>query len=124
MLAKGEYFCHVGFCSQLAVCESVEEFSVRCQSSNEEAFKEFSECVIEVYASVGCWVCFVLAVSFVDRLKEIKLPVCELRVRVPQTVERGIYLNNTLAKFFEDLLITRLASHTELLNTLTDTQLA
>ena len=89
MLAKREYFCHVGFCSQLAVCESVEEFSVCCQSSNEEAFKEFSECVIEVYASVGCWVCFVLAVSFVDRLKEIKLPVCELRVRVPQTVEKN-----------------------------------
>ena len=39
-----------------------------CQFCNEEAFKEFSESVIEVYASVGCWVYLILAVSFVDRL--------------------------------------------------------
>jgi len=58
----------VGVCSQLAICERVEEFSVCCQSGNEESFTEFSESIIEVYASVGCWVCFVLAVSFVDKL--------------------------------------------------------
>ena len=39
-----------------------------CQSSNEETFKEFSEDVIEIYASLGCWVCFVLTMSFVDGL--------------------------------------------------------
>jgi len=38
----------VGFCSQLAICERVEEFSVCCQSGNEEAFKEFSEVVFQV----------------------------------------------------------------------------
>jgi len=60
----------VGFCSQLAVCERVEEsqFIMCCQSGNEETFKEFSEVVMEVYASVGCWVCLLLAVFFVDRL--------------------------------------------------------
>ena len=36
---------------------------------------------------------------------------------------RGIYLNDTLAKLFEDLLISRLTAHTELLNTLTYSQL-
>jgi len=36
---------------------------------------------------------------------------------------RGIYLNDTLAKLCEGLLITRLTTHTELLNTLTDSQL-
>jgi len=36
---------------------------------------------------------------------------------------RGIYLNDTLAKLFEGLLITRLTTHTELLNSLTDSQL-
>ena len=36
---------------------------------------------------------------------------------------RGIYLNDTLAKLFEGLLIARLTTHTELLNTLTDSQL-
>jgi len=36
---------------------------VCCQSSNEETFKEFSEGVIEIYTSVGCWVCFVLIVT-------------------------------------------------------------
>jgi len=35
---------------------------------------------------------------------------------------RGIYLNDTLAKLFEGLLIARLTTHTELLNTLTDSQ--
>jgi len=58
----------VGFCSELAICERVQEFRVRCQSSNEETFKEFSEGVIEIYASVGCWVCCFLIVSFVDGL--------------------------------------------------------
>jgi len=58
----------VGFCSQLAICERVEEFSMCCQSGNEETFKEFSEGVMEVYASVGCWVCLLFSVSFVDRL--------------------------------------------------------
>jgi len=57
----------VGVCSQLAICERVEEFSVCRQSGNEECFEEFSEGVIEIYASVGCWVYFVLAVSSVDR---------------------------------------------------------
>jgi len=40
---------------------------MRCvcsQSSNEETFEEFSEGVIEIYASAGCWVCFVLIVCF------------------------------------------------------------
>jgi len=36
---------------------------------------------------------------------------------------RGIYFNDTLAKLFEDLLISRLTTHTELLNTLTHNQL-
>jgi len=36
---------------------------------------------------------------------------------------RGIYLNDTLAKIFEGLLISRLTTHTELLNTLTYNQL-
>jgi len=36
---------------------------------------------------------------------------------------RGIYLNDTLAKLLEGLLIARLTTHTELLNTLTDSQL-
>jgi len=36
---------------------------------------------------------------------------------------RGIYLNDTLAKLFEGLLISRLTTHTELLNTLTYNQL-
>jgi len=36
---------------------------------------------------------------------------------------RGIYLNDTLAKLFEGLLISRLTTHTELLNTLTHNQL-
>ena len=38
------------------------------ETFNEETFEEFSEGVIEIYASVGCWVCqcFVLVVSFVD----------------------------------------------------------
>jgi len=36
---------------------------------------------------------------------------------------RGIYLNIILAKLFEDLLISRLTTHTELLNTLTYNQL-
>jgi len=36
---------------------------------------------------------------------------------------RGIYLNDTLAKLFEDLLISRLTTHTELLNTVTYNQL-
>jgi len=58
----------VRFCPQLVVCKRVEEFRVCCQSSHEKAFKEFSEGVIEIYASVGCWVCFVLVVSFVYRL--------------------------------------------------------
>ena len=39
-----------------------------CQSGNEETFEEFSEGVIEIYASAGCWVCVVLIVSFVDGL--------------------------------------------------------
>ena len=51
---------------QLAICEHVEEFSVCCQSGNED-FKELSKGVIEVYASVGCWVCFVFIISFVYR---------------------------------------------------------
>jgi len=36
---------------------------------------------------------------------------------------RGTYLNDTLAKLFEGLLISRLTTHTELLNTLTYNQL-
>jgi len=40
--------------------------STSCQSGNEETFEEFSEGVIEVFASVGCWVCFVLVMSSVD----------------------------------------------------------
>ena len=36
---------------------------------------------------------------------------------------RSIYLNDTLAKLFEGLLISRLTTHTELLNTLTHNQL-
>jgi len=36
---------------------------------------------------------------------------------------KGTYLNDTLAKLFEGLLITRLTTHTELLNTLKDSQL-
>jgi len=36
---------------------------------------------------------------------------------------RGIYLNDTLAQLFEGLLISRLTTHTELLNTLTHNQL-
>jgi len=36
---------------------------------------------------------------------------------------RGIYLDDTLAKFFEGLFISRLTTHTELLNTLTYSQL-
>jgi len=36
---------------------------------------------------------------------------------------RGIYLNDTLVKLCEGLLIVRLRTHTELLNTLTDNQL-
>jgi len=36
---------------------------------------------------------------------------------------RGINLNDTLAKLFAGLLITRLTTHTEILNTLTDSQL-
>jgi len=36
---------------------------------------------------------------------------------------RGIYLNDTLAKLFEGLLISRLTTHTEFLNTLTYNQL-
>jgi len=36
---------------------------------------------------------------------------------------RGIYLNDTFAKLFEGLLIARLTTHMELLNTLTDNQL-
>jgi len=36
---------------------------------------------------------------------------------------RGIYLNDTLARLFEGLLISRLTTHTELLNTLTYNQL-
>jgi len=36
---------------------------------------------------------------------------------------RGIYLNDTLAKLFEGLLIARLTTHTELFNTLTNNQL-
>ena len=36
---------------------------------------------------------------------------------------RGIFLNDTLAKLFEGLLIARPTTHTELLNTLTDSQL-
>ena len=36
---------------------------------------------------------------------------------------RGINVNDTLAKLFEDLLISRLTTHTELLNTLTHNQL-
>jgi len=35
---------------------------------------------------------------------------------------RGIYLNDTLAKLFESLLIARLTSHMELFNTLTYNQ--
>jgi len=38
------------------------------KSDNEEAFEEFSEGVIEIYASAGCWVYFVIVVSFVDGL--------------------------------------------------------
>ena len=56
----------VGFCCQLAVHQRVDEFSVCCQSGNED-FKELSKGVIEVYASVGCWVCFVFIISFVYR---------------------------------------------------------
>ena len=41
--------------------------------SNEENFKEFSEGIIQIYTSVGCWVCFVLILSFVDGLQERKL---------------------------------------------------
>jgi len=36
---------------------------------------------------------------------------------------RGIYLNDALAKLFEGLLIARLTTYTELINTLTDNQL-
>jgi len=36
---------------------------------------------------------------------------------------RGIYLNDTLAKLFEGLLISRLTTHTEIFNTLTNNQL-
>jgi len=39
------------------------------------------------------------------------------------TSYRGIYLNDTLAKLFEGLLISRLTTHTELLNTPTYNQL-
>jgi len=39
------------------------------------------------------------------------------------TFYRGIYLNDTLAKLFEGLLISRLTTHTELLDTLTYNQL-
>jgi len=42
------------------------------QSNNEETFTEFDEGVIEIYASVGYWVCFVLVVSFVDGFRERK----------------------------------------------------
>jgi len=55
----------IGFCPKCVICKCVEEFRVCCQSSNEKAFEEFSQGVIEIYASVGCWVCFVLVVSFV-----------------------------------------------------------
>ena len=58
----------VRVCSQLTICERVEEFSVCRQSGNKETFKEFSEGVIEAHASVGCWVCLILGMSFVDRL--------------------------------------------------------
>jgi len=36
---------------------------------------------------------------------------------------RGIYLNDTLAKLFEGLLLARLTTHTEVDNTLTSNQL-
>jgi len=39
----------VGFCSELAICERVQEFSVYCYFRIEETFKEFSEGVIEIY---------------------------------------------------------------------------
>jgi len=60
----------VGFGPLLPICDRVEEFRVCCQSNNEETFKEFSEGVIEMNTSVGCWVCLVpgLIVSFVDGL--------------------------------------------------------
>ena len=33
------------------MCKRVEEFRVGCQSRNEKAFEEFSEGVVEIYAS-------------------------------------------------------------------------
>ena len=38
-------------------------------------------------------------------------------------LDRGIYLNDTLAKLFEGLLLARLTVHTELNNTLASNQL-
>jgi len=66
MMAEREYMalwvCVLGFV-HFWLSVSVLRSSVCCQSGNEEAFKEFSEGVIEVYACVGCWVCIFLAGS-------------------------------------------------------------
>ena len=57
------------------MCKRVEEFRVGCQSRNEKAFEEFSEGVIEIYASVGCLACFVLIVFFSRWVVEREFPV-------------------------------------------------
>jgi len=46
------WVCVSGFVPNWLICERVQEFRVCCQSSNEETFNEFSEDVIEIYASV------------------------------------------------------------------------
>jgi len=45
------------------------------------------------------------------------------KVKTDPASYRGINFNDTLDKLFEGLLIARLTTHTELLNTLTDSQL-
>ena len=73
----------IGFCPKCVICKCVEEFRVCCQSSNEKAFEEFSQGVIEIYASVGCWVCFVLILSFVDSWVvggKVARVVCEIPI--------------------------------------------
>ena len=59
----------VWLCSHVVVFERVVEFNVCCQSGDEEAFEEFGKSVIEVFVSVGCWVCLVLVVPFVNGCK-------------------------------------------------------
>jgi len=33
---------------------------VCCQSGDEKASEEFGKGVIEIYASIGCWICLIL----------------------------------------------------------------